>query len=79
MAYQVDFLFRELVGNNALAHPCIRQIEVPSLVEDESSTIYLQHQEAAVIAECLDHLRQSPLARSIHRGMNDILIAYAMP
>lgn len=54
MAYQVDFLFHERLGNNAGAPPCIRQLEVPSLVEDESSTIYLQHKEAAAIANCLD-------------------------
>lgn len=79
MAYQVDFLFHERLGNNAPAPPCIRQLEVPSLVEDESSTIYLQHKEAAAIAECLDHLPWSPLAWSIHRGMKDVLIAYDLP
>ena len=79
MAYQVDFLFRERLGSNAPVPPHIRQLEVPSLVEDESSVIYLQHEETAAIADCLDHLPWSPLAWSIHRGMKDILIAYALP
>lgn len=79
MAYQVDFLFHERLGNNAPAPPCIRQLEVPSLVEDESSTIYLQQKEAAAIADCLDHVPWSPLAWSIHRGMKDVLIAYDLP
>ena len=78
-AYQVDFLFRERLDCHAPAPPHIRQLEVPSLDEGEPSTIYLQSQEVVVIADCLDHLAFSPLAWSIHRGMRDVLVAYALP
>ncbi|KAL6716035.1 hypothetical protein ACLMJK_006997 [Lecanora helva] len=80
LAYQVDFLFRErMVTGTTPDVPYVRKLEVPSLDENRSSIIYVPHAEGAAIADCLDHLPWSPLAWSIHRGLRDILIAWAMP
>ena len=78
-AHEVDFFFRERLEDDSVPPLHVRVLTVPSLIEDESSTIYLRQAEATAIADCLDHLPWSPLAWSIHRGMKDILIAYAYP
>ena len=78
-AHEVDFIFRERLENDSMTPLHVRVLTVPSLIEGETSTVYLRQPEAAAIAHCLDHLPFSPLAWSIHRGMKDILIAYALP
>ena len=78
-AHEVDFFFRERLEDESVPPLHVRVLTVPSLIEDESSTVYLRQTEATAIADCLDHLPWSPLAWSIHRGMKDILIAYAYP
>ena len=80
-AHEVDFFFRERLETAMDADPPChdRALRLPSLVEDELSTVYLRKIEVEVIADCLDCLPWSPLAWSIHRGMKDILVAYALP
>ena len=78
-AHEVDFIFRERLENDSMTPLHVRVLTVPSLIEDETSTVYLRQPEAAAIAHCLDHLPFSPLAWSIHRGMKDVLVAYALP
>ena len=78
-AHKVDFFFREWLEDESVPPLHVRVLTVSSLIEDESSTVYLRQAEATAIADCLDHLPWSPIAWSIHRGMKDILIAYAYP
>ena len=78
-AHQVDFFFRERIYTSPPAVQFQRELTVPSLVDETSSIIYVGQPEAFAIADCLDHLPWSPLAWSIHRGMKDILVAYALP
>ena len=78
-AHAVDFFFREQIYVIPQLPELKRELIVPSLVEDLHSTIYVGQSEAIGIADCLDHLPWSPIAWSIHRGMKDILVAYAKP
>lgn len=78
-AHDVDFFFREQIYTTPAVLENKRDLIVPSLVEEKASTIYVGQPEAAAIADCLDHLPWSPLAWSIHRGMKDFLVAYALP
>ena len=78
-AHAVDFFFREHVHAIPQFPEFKRKLVVPSLVEDSRSTIYVGESEAIGIADCLDHLPWSPIAWSIHRGMKDIVVAYAKP
>lgn len=77
-AHGVDYFSRKQICT-APALKAERELVVPSLVDDKFSTIYVGHPEAITIADCLDHLPWSPIAWSIHRGMKDILVAYALP
>jgi len=78
-AYELDFFVRERLENDVMTPLHVRVLTVPSLAEDELSAVYLKQAEAAAIADYLDHPPWSSLAWSIHRGMKDILIAYAHP
>ncbi len=78
-SHGVDFFFREQMNTTAPIPEYKRKLTVPSLVDDQPSTIYVAHSEAAALADCLDYLPWSPLAWSIHRGMKDILVSYAKP
>lgn len=78
-AHGVDYLFREQIYITPAALEFVRELVVPSLVDDKTSNIYVGQSEVATIADCLDHLPWSPLAWSIHRGMKDTLVAYALP
>ena len=80
-AHEVDFFIRERleVTIDADLPQHDRALRVPSLVDDEFSTVYMRKSEIEVIADCLDCLPWSPVAWSIHRGMKDILVAYALP
>ena len=73
------FFFRERLETDSMEPLHVRVLSVPSLVDDETAAVYLKQAEAEAIADCLDHLPFSPLAWSIHRGMKEILIAYALP
>ncbi|KAI4138096.1 MAG: hypothetical protein L6R39_006969, partial [Caloplaca ligustica] len=78
-AYEVDFLFSERLIEDVVIPSYSRALRIRSLEVDKPSTVYIQEKEAAVIADCLDSLPWSPLAWSIHRGMKDIIDAYALP
>ena len=80
-AHEIDFFLRERLEatTDADVPRHARALRVPSLVDDEFSTIYVRTSEIGAIADCLDCLPWSPLAWSIHRGMKDILVAYALP
>lgn len=79
LAYEVDFLFRERLAEDASNPSHARALQVPSLQVDRTSIVYVRDREEAVIADCLDHLPWSPLAWSIHRGLKDLVVAYAQP
>ena len=79
LAYQLDFLFRERMSTTTPDVSFVRKLEVPSLDENQVSNVYVPFSEGIVIADCLDHLPWSPLAWSIHRGLRDILVSWAMP
>ncbi|KAI4199290.1 MAG: hypothetical protein LQ346_002599 [Caloplaca aetnensis] len=79
LAYEVDFLFRERLTDDAIIPSHARALQVPSLEVDRTAIVYVRDQENTVIADCLDHLPWSPLAWSIHRGLKDLIVAYAQP
>ncbi|KAL8741879.1 MAG: hypothetical protein Q9184_008331 [Pyrenodesmia sp. 2 TL-2023] len=79
LAHEVDFLFRERLTEDATIPSHARALQVPSLEVDRTSVIYVRDDEEAIIADCLDHLPWSPLAWSIHRGLKDLVVAYAQP
>ena len=78
-AHAVDFFLREQIYTIPQFPELQRELIVPSLVEDQTSTIYVGESEVMGIADCLDHIPWSPIAWSIHRGMKDTLVAYAKP
>lgn len=78
-AHEVDFLYPERLSETAAIPNHAREVQVPSLDADRTSTVYIRDREEAVIADCLDHLPWSPLAWSIHRGLKDVIAAYAIP
>lgn len=78
-AHEVDFLFRERLEDLTFVPPHDYTLNVPSLVDDQFSTMYLPALERVVIADCLDYVPWSPIAWSMHRGTKDILAAYALP
>lgn len=78
-AHEVDFLFRERLLEDAIVSSYARELQVPLLEADRKSTVYIKDDEDAVLAECLDHLPWSPIPWCIHRGLKDVVVAYALP
>ena len=78
-AHEAAFFSPERLDYAPAANGWKRELTVPSLAEDEMPTRYSQQIETVALAACLAHLRQSSSAWSIHRGMKDTMVVYALP
>ncbi|KAL8738749.1 MAG: hypothetical protein Q9181_000504 [Wetmoreana brouardii] len=78
-AHEVDLLCRECLNDDAVMCKDARKLQVPSLEDDKTTILYFGEREEMVIADCLDHLPWSPIPWSIHGGMKDVVVAYALP
>ncbi|KAI1085264.1 hypothetical protein F5B20DRAFT_521594 [Whalleya microplaca] len=76
-AFQVDFMFArpstEVIPNDALV------LDVPSKDKSGPVRMIVEPREEAILKQALDCLPWTSLSWSIHRGMRDILVAYAKP
>lgn len=52
-------------------------LKLPSLEEHENAWLYIGPREQAILADALDRLPWANLSWSMHRGMRDILLAFA--
>ncbi|KAF1818759.1 uncharacterized protein K489DRAFT_413567 [Dissoconium aciculare CBS 342.82] len=80
--YEVDFLLASQLGGPAQqTSPTPDQIELvlPSTEKNLPVSMIVGEQEQRVLCHALDVLPWSSLSWSIHRGMRDILVAFAKP
>ncbi|PWY79377.1 hypothetical protein BO94DRAFT_537393 [Aspergillus sclerotioniger CBS 115572] len=86
---EVDFLFMKPLADDE-ASPIAEPITILSLPSSEANprhqnsnqdpvTLYILPNEATILNNCLDYLPWTSLSWSIHRGLRDILIAFAKP
>lgn len=77
--YEVDFLFaRKNDAAMALAADTL-QLRLPGRERGSEVTMNVYPNEERIIEQALDCLPWTTLSWSIHRGMKDILVAYAKP
>ena len=74
--YEVDFMF---AAKDREAPKDALKIELPSKSQDGVVEMFIPTREAELIEMALDSLPWTSLSWSIHRGMRDILVAYARP
>ncbi|KAF2501371.1 hypothetical protein BU16DRAFT_613281 [Lophium mytilinum] len=75
--YEVDFMAarkRDISDPDGML-----ELQLPSTEEGRHVTMYVPETEEAFIKHALDCLPWASLSWSIHRGMRDILVAYAKP
>lgn len=75
--YEVDFLFARRLVTNASQPKDSLVLCLPSIEKDVDTIMYVPRKEGDILAEALDFLPWTPLPWSIHRGLRDILVAYA--
>ncbi|KAI9812597.1 MAG: hypothetical protein M1827_004586 [Pycnora praestabilis] len=83
IVYEVDMLSRRKMDTGEdmklKADEHTLSLELPSLEIDHTATLYVPMREQQVIARALDNLPWTTLSWSMHRGMQDILLAYGRP
>ncbi|KAL9039714.1 MAG: hypothetical protein Q9214_004766 [Letrouitia sp. 1 TL-2023] len=77
-AYEVDFLLARRHDDEVLQEDYLA-VQLPSVVQDLHSTFLVPKLEQGILELCLDYLPWSSLSWSIHRGLRDILVAFAKP
>ncbi|KAK7753425.1 hypothetical protein SLS62_004716 [Diatrype stigma] len=77
-AYEVDYLFvRAITDQNGPEQTHV--LTLPSTEKNQVMRLMIPPQEEDIIKHALDCLPWNSLSWSIHRGMRDILVAYAKP
>ena len=77
--YEVDFLYaRRKVDADHLASEPVK-LRLPSTERHTDLTMIVNEEEERILGHTLDCLPWSSMSWSIHRGLKDILVAYAKP
>lgn len=73
--FEIDFLFpRPMEDGDEDEKLCLR---LPSLEADRPVWLYIPAQVHVILAEAMDRLPWGNLSWSVHRGMRDVLLAFA--
>lgn len=75
--YEVDFLLARKIGEEA--RPDAIELHLPSIEKHIQLSMIVPESEQKILEQSLDSLPWSSLSWSIHRGLRDILVAYAKP
>ena len=75
--YEVDFLLARRLEKEASAEAT--ELYLPSVEKNTQLSMLIPEPEQRVLEQTLDCLPWSSLSWSIHRGLRDILVAYAKP
>lgn len=75
--YEVDFLFTRQLAPNVSQPENSLELCLPSTEKDAVVIMYIPLKEGDILAQALDCLPWTPLGWSVHRGLRDILVAYA--
>ena len=75
--YEVDFLLARKMDREA--PPGSIELHLPSTEKNIQLSMILPESEQKILEQTLDSLPWSALSWSIHRGLRDILVAYAKP
>lgn len=75
--YEVDFLHAGRLETDDPSN-CLK-LELPSLEKNLTNAMFIPEREQNVMAHALDCLPWDSLSWSIHRGLRDLLVAFAKP
>ncbi|KAH7304687.1 hypothetical protein B0I35DRAFT_444749 [Stachybotrys elegans] len=75
--FEVDFMYAR--QTDQVAPPDGLVLLVPSTEKGKKTQFIIPKTEEEIIKKALDHLPWASLSWSIHRGLKDILVAYAKP
>ena len=75
--YEVDFLFSRPLDKRAVQPDECLKLRLPSKEKDAEAIMYVPTKEGAILAKALNCLPWTPIPWSIHRGLRDLLMAYA--
>lgn len=75
--YEVDFLLARQTDEDA--PPGAMELRLPSIEKNTQLCMLVPEREQRILEQTLDSLPWSSLSWSIHRGLRDILVAYAKP
>lgn len=75
--YDVDFLLARRVDEEGSSG--VMELRLPSMEKNTQLSMLIPEPEQGVLEQALDCLPWSSLSWSIHRGLRDILVAYAKP
>ena len=76
--FEVDFLFARRIVEEAPSSDCLK-LSLPSTEKNADVLMLVPKAESAILEHALDCLPWSSLSWSIHRGLRDILVAFAKP
>lgn len=76
-AFEVDYMFARRVNSPIPEHGLV--LDLPSTEKDGRTRMYVPQDEEDIIKHALDCLPWTSLSWSLHRGLRDILKAYAAP
>ena len=75
--YNVDFLLARKIDEEAPSGAI--ELRLPSIERNTQLSMFIPESEQRLLERTLDSLPWSSMSRSIHRGLRDILVAYAKP
>lgn len=75
--YDVDFLLARRIDEEAPSG--LIELRLPSKERNTQLSMFIPEAEQRILEQTLDSLPWSSLSWSIHRGLRDILVAYAKP
>ena len=75
--YEVDFLLAKRLDEEPPSDTV--ELRLPSTEKNTQLSIHVSHIEKEILNHAMDCLPWSSLSWSIHRGLRDILVAYAKP
>ena len=75
--YEVDFLLARRLDGDTNADSL--ELHLPSTERDIQLSMFVPQFEQGILEQALDYLPWSSLSWSIHRGLRDILVAFAKP
>jgi hypothetical protein len=75
--FEIDFLYTRALSNEDDLPDGVMILSLPSLRQDQYASLYVPPREQHILAQALDCLPWTNLSWSLHRGMRDILLAFA--
>jgi hypothetical protein len=75
--FEIDFLYTRALSNEDRPPAGMMVLSLPSLRQNQHASLYVPSLEQHILAQALDCLPWANLSWSLHRGMRDILLAFA--